>query len=73
MTNVVLMVVTNPDPTQQSVVSTEGLHPVIMGEGGTNFLCGECGFTVAEAIPGAALQGFVLQCPRCNAYNQTRL
>ena len=43
--------------------------PYMAGGGDTTWLCGKCDFPLAVSINPADVQGTVLHCPKCGAYN----
>jgi len=71
MTNVVLTVETNLSP-DDSVLVNDTLVPVLTDSGPNNYLCGDCGFVVAEGMHAGKVQNLVIRCPRCKANNRTR-
>ena len=72
--NIEMLVVEEPDPSTTAIIEISGLQPWLTGDGDINSLCGGCGFTLAEGLDQLAqIQQVVLRCPRCSAYNRTRL
>lgn len=75
MPNVVLFVIDEPEPNTRAVLysGAEKPHPLIVGDGDVNLLCGGCGFVIVETVIAGQIQGpGCLQCPRCKAFNETR-
>jgi hypothetical protein len=76
--NVVLVVIPEPEPNTRSVLTrgddpNRSLTPFFTGDGDVNSLCGGCGFTLCEKMANAAQTSLlVFQCPRCEAFNETR-
>jgi hypothetical protein len=70
-----MLIVPTPDPKKQAIFrhpANVPPEPFMKGDGGTNYLCGECGMTLLERISGAQVSNIVFQCPRCKKYNATR-
>ena len=75
MVNVALFVIPEPKPGTRTVLAsnpTAPPGPLIANGGDNTFICGECGFTLAEHVEGGQVQNVVLKCPRCDSYNETR-
>jgi DNA-directed RNA polymerase subunit RPC12/RpoP len=46
----------------------------IQGKNGTDYLCGNCGAILAQDITDdSKIKGLVMQCKKCNAYNETEI
>lgn len=75
MVNVSLFVVAEPsDERARMVMEQFPPTPFITGEGEVNPLCGDCSFVIAERLDDAAqVQSLTFRCPRCQAWNETRL
>ncbi len=75
--DVTLVVIPEP-PAETTVIERTGFPPgpafVGDGAGEVNLLCGGCGFAVAERLETVAqVQALVIKCPRCSAYNESRM
>jgi predicted RNA-binding Zn-ribbon protein involved in translation (DUF1610 family) len=45
------------------------LDAVIKGEGDTNYVCGNCGKVLIEAVNKGQTKSIVIKCPVCGEYN----
>ena len=45
------------------------LDALIKGEGDTNYICGNCGKIIFEAINKGQITGIVVKCPVCGEFN----
>lgn len=56
-------------PREKKAIIQGSVLPLIRGEGQTNYLCGNCGVTLVEAVREGQLRALYLVCPRCGKYN----
>lgn len=77
MTNVVLITVPEPEPGTAAVLTQAGSKEppfaYFTGGGDVNYLCGGCSFELAHGMDDGQISQFVIQCPRCEAFNRTRV
>lgn len=74
MVDIALNVIPEPEEGTATVLIFDKLEPVFKGEGSVNFICGGCGFRVAENLQQASqIQNIVVVCPRCKSHLETRL
>ena len=41
----------------------------VLGEGDTNYICGNCGKVILENIVKGQIKNIVFECPTCGEYN----
>jgi hypothetical protein len=69
-----LVVIPEPAPGTRTVMNRTGEGTVVFaGQGGPpiTMVCGNCGAPLIEGMAVKQIQGFVLRCNRCGAYNET--
>lgn len=44
--------------------------PFFYGEGDTDYVCGNCGFTFCKNVEYGKITNIVFRCPKCNKYNE---
>jgi hypothetical protein len=72
-TRIVLEVVADRPERAAVVIRPDGRHPMFLGEGSTDFLCGGCGVVLGQALDSGFLRRFLLVCPVCSACNRARI
>ena len=71
-TRIVLEVVADRPERAAVVVRPDGRHPMFLGDGSTDFLCGGCGILLGQALDAGFVRRLILVCPVCGAYNRAR-
>jgi predicted RNA-binding Zn-ribbon protein involved in translation (DUF1610 family) len=67
-----LAVIPEPEQGTRSVIIYTGEGTVVMRGGGNVIMeCGSCGARLVDGLKTAQLQGIVLKCPQCQAFNET--
>jgi hypothetical protein len=73
MPRIRLPVIPEPKEGTRAIFAKKGESPGpwIQGEGDTDLICGGCEYVLAHGIEQGQIQGIVLLCPSCGAYNNT--
>jgi hypothetical protein len=70
MTTVTLKL-TRPSPNGKPPQPPASAGPLFRGNGDTDYLCGDCGFVIAEGMrPGQKVIVDTATCPACEAENE---
>lgn len=69
-----LKVIPEPDPNTMSILEPSGKileekSPISIGDGDTDYICGECDWLLLSGIEEDQVQSMVFKCPNCGAYN----
>lgn len=68
-----LKIIQKPGELTRSVIHGTGskVPPLFKGQGNINYQCGQCGAVLAEHAWKQSLCNIVIQCPKCQSYNET--
>jgi len=68
-----LDIIQEPKELSRSVIHGRGseVPPLFLGHGSINYQCSQCGVVLAERIWKQSLSNIVIQCPKCQSYNET--
>ena len=54
--------------TRTLIIPTPTGHPVMTGQGDTNWLCGECDLVLLFNVDEHHLHNVVIKCPQCGSF-----
>lgn len=63
-------VIDEPEHGTRSVLRTDKEQPFFKGDGDTTYLCGNCGFALAEDLVRGQVRNIVFLCPRCDVFSE---
>lgn len=68
-----LDIIQEPKELSRSVIHGRGskVPPLFLGQGNINYQCSQCGVVLAERIWKQSLSNIVIQCTKCQSYNET--
>lgn len=67
--NISLEIVKPSSIREKVVFSTHDTDSLIKGLDLENYLCGNCGFILAENVIPYSYKNLILQCPKCKSFN----
>lgn len=70
--SIVMEVIPEPEKGTATVLISRGRHPLFVGSGDINYICGSCDNILARQVEQGMLINLVLQCPACGAFNHVR-
>jgi len=67
-----LNIVPKPLPNTRTVLefSKDFQGPFFRGEGDIDYICGNCGYVLAEGLKEGQIRNIVVHCPKCGMYNE---
>ncbi|MGD0779996.1 MAG: hypothetical protein ABR954_04340 [Dehalococcoidales bacterium] len=70
-----LNIIQKPEGLTRSVIHGKGsnLPPLFTGQSNINYHCGQCGVVLVEHAWKQSLNNIVIQCPKCQLYNETAI
>lgn len=67
--NISLEIIAPSETKRKIIFSTDDKTPLIKGLELENYMCGSCGFILAENIIPNSYKDLILQCPNCKSLN----
>ncbi len=64
-----LKIIPKPSEGTRTVIESK-VSPAFKGEGGSDYICGNCGTVLAEKIRRGQIKNIVVYCPKCGQYNE---